>query len=138
VVIDKVFFVRYIDDEFVILAAINGSVRSIISFSSIAEVLRPTISWSNLDHSQWHTASVARSILAASGAMAFAFNAAGVKLGWPWLFVRARVYRRPIGEVQRLVFLDQVTVCAEGDRHQAQVEHQLRRPHASTLRHFRI
>ena len=46
VVIDKVFFVRYIDDEFVILAAINGSVRSVISFSSIAEVLRPTISWS--------------------------------------------------------------------------------------------
>ncbi len=44
VVIDKVFFVRYIDDEFVILAAISGSVRSIISFSSIAEVLRPTIS----------------------------------------------------------------------------------------------
>jgi hypothetical protein len=35
------------------------------------------------------------------------------------LFVRARVYRRPIGEVQRLVFLGLVTVCvvctAEGD-----------------------
>ncbi len=45
VVIDKVFFVRYIDDEFVILTAISGSVRSIISFSSIAKVLRPAISW---------------------------------------------------------------------------------------------
>jgi hypothetical protein len=45
VVIDKVFFPRYIDDEFVILAAtgINGSARSVTGFSSIA-YNRPTIS----------------------------------------------------------------------------------------------
>ncbi len=37
------FFPRYIDDEFVILAAINGSARSVTGFSSIA-YKRPTIS----------------------------------------------------------------------------------------------
>jgi hypothetical protein len=42
VVIDN-FFVRYIDGEFVILAAINGSARSVTGFSSVA-YHRPTIS----------------------------------------------------------------------------------------------
>ncbi len=37
------FFPRYIDGEFVILAAISGSARSVTGFSSIA-YNRPTIS----------------------------------------------------------------------------------------------
>jgi hypothetical protein len=42
VVID--FFPRDFNDDFVILAAINGSARSFIGLSSIADVIRPTIS----------------------------------------------------------------------------------------------
>jgi hypothetical protein len=38
------FFPRDFNDDSVILAAINGFARSFIGFSSIADVLRPTIS----------------------------------------------------------------------------------------------
>ena len=40
---DRIFF-RDFNGDFVILATINGSARSFIGFSSIADVLRPTIS----------------------------------------------------------------------------------------------